>query len=340
MVPGEKAVYVKKTDSTVAAIIPHWNRADLLATLLPNLRAQRRAFDRILVVDNGSTDGSAEAAAREGAEVVRLSSNLGFAAAVNRGVAAAGDADWVAILNNDVTLEPDWLETLLAAAQIAGARFATGKILQARDHSRIDGAWDEISRGACPLRCGSDAPDGPLWNQPRKIRMAPMTALLVERKLFLELGGLDERFESYLEDVDFGLKCALSGAGGIYLPAAVAYHYGSSTWGRWHPDSVRLLARNQVLLAAKHFRGQKRWPILAGQLLWGLVALRHGCGWSYLRGKWAGLRLAGKFPRQASNPVAVAAVLKESEREIAAIQHQTGVERYWRMYFLCVPPQP
>jgi len=326
----------------VAAIIPHWNRADLLDELLKNLRQQKRPFERVIVVDNGSTDDSVEVAAREGAEVIRLASNLGFAVAVNRGVAAAADADWVAILNNDVTLDPDWLQTLLASAESSGAGFATGKILQARDHSRIDGTWDEISRGACALRCGAGAIDGPFWNRPRKIRIAPMTALLVKRSLFMGLGGLDERFESYLEDVDFGLRCALAGHSGVYEPAAISYHYGNSTWGRWHSDAVRLLARNQVLLTAKHFRGLPRWPILAGQLLWGLVALRHGCVWPYLQGKWAGLRLASRLPsdHEGSRPEVVAAVLSESEREIVAVQQQTGCERYWRLYFLCVPPRP
>ena len=324
----------------MAAVIPHWNRAELLETLLRDLRLQSRPFNRCIVVDNGSTDGSPQVAEREGAEVLRLPHNLGFAAAVNRGVAHAEDADWVAVLNNDVTLAPDWLEILLAAAVSSSAAFATGKILDARDHTRIDGTWDEISRGACALRCGAGASDGPLWNRPRKIRIAPMTALLVERKSFQQLGGLDERFVSYLEDVDFGLRCALAGHSGVYAPAAISYHYGSSTWGRWHPDAVRLQSRNQVLLAAKHFRGQSRWPILAGQLLWGLVALRHGCGWAYLTGKWAGMRLTAHVAREGPPPEVVAAVLKESEREIVAIQRQTGFERYWRMYFLCVPPQP
>jgi GT2 family glycosyltransferase len=324
----------------VAAIIPHWNRADLLESLLGNLRSQTRPFNRIIVADNGSVDGSAELAGRAGAEVVRLPRNFGFAAAVNRGVAAAGDADWVAILNNDARLEPGWLETLLAAVRAKQACFATGKTLQARDPSRIDGAWDEISRGACPLRCGAGAPDGPFWNRPRTIRVAPMTAMLVDRAAFQKLGGLDERFESYLEDVDFGLRCALAGLTGIYEPKAVAYHYGSSTWGRWHPDAIRLQARNQVLLVAKHFRGQRRWPILAGQLLWGLVALGHGSAWPYLKGKLEGLRLARRIRSEGAPPEAVAALLKASEREIVAIQKQTGPERYWRLYFLCAPLRP
>src|ERR1700722_1206034 len=124
------------------AVIPTWNRRALLLNLLDSLAAQTRLFDEIIVVDNGSTDDSAELAERAGAKVLRLGQNRGFAAAVNRGIEAAGTG-WVAILNNDVTLEPDWLEKLLAADE--DAWFATGKILQAADHGKVDGAFDEIS---------------------------------------------------------------------------------------------------------------------------------------------------------------------------------------------------
>src|SRR5271154_2414321 len=133
---------------TVAAVIPHWNRRQLLETLLQSLGDQTRAFDELIVVDNGSTDDSAELAERAGARVLRMGRNLGFAAAVNRGIEAAG-ADWVVILNNDVVLDPDWLRILLAAAGRENAHFATGKILRESDPSMIDGTFDAISRGAC-----------------------------------------------------------------------------------------------------------------------------------------------------------------------------------------------
>ena len=140
----------------VAAVVPHWNRRDLLQTLLANLAEQTRAFDEIIVVDNGSTDDSAAVAERAGAKVVRLERNLGFAAAVNRGYRSGRNADWIAILNNDVTLAPDWLEQLLAAAEKEQAWFATGKTLSANDPTRIDGTFDAISRGRLrlPLRFG------------------------------------------------------------------------------------------------------------------------------------------------------------------------------------------
>ena len=322
----------------VAAVVPHWNRRDLIQTLLANLAQQTRPLDEIIVVDNGSTDDSAAVAELAGAKVVRLERNLGFAAAVNRGIQAAG-AEWIAILNNDVTLAPDWLERLLAASEKEEAWFATGKTVKAGDPSRMDGAFDAISRGACACRCGSGKPDGPFWNQPRRIRMAPMTAALFRYRLFEEIGFLDESFESYLEDVDFGIRCAIGDRYGLYVPTAVACHLGSSTWGQWNKYSVRLISRNQLLLTAKYFGGLSRWPILAGQLLWGLVALCHGCAGAYLQGKMAGMRVARTLGVQrpaSENTEAVHKVLafvRESEKTILEVQRQTGFDRYWRAYF-------
>jgi len=316
----------------VAAVVPHWNRRDLLQALLANLREQTRPFDEIIVVDNGSEDDSVAVAERAGARVIRLKSNLGFAPAVNRGIAAT-DADWIAILNNDVTLDPAWLASLLAAAQESDVWFATGKTLTAADPSVIDGAFDAISRGACAYRCGSGKPDGLFWNQPRRIRMAPMTAALFRRKLFEEVGSLDERFESYLEDVDFGIRCAVQGRAGIFAPSAIAYHLGSSTWGAWNKYAVKLIARNQVLLTAKYFRDLPKWPMVAGQLLWGLVALRHGCANAYLQGKIAGMRLARTIPSESSASRNIESFVRESDHTIREIQQQTGFDRYWRAYF-------
>lgn len=318
----------------VAAVIPTWNRRDLLAALLQNLAQQTCPFAEIIVVDNGSEDDSAALAAAAGARVLPMGSNLGFAKAVNRGIEAAG-AEWVAILNNDVTLEPDWLAKLLDAAQ-EDVWFATGKILQAANHQMVDGTFDEISRGGCASRCGSGKPDGPAWNQTRRIRMAPMTAAIFRRQLFRDLGGLDEAFGSYMEDVDFGLRCAMAARPGLFVPSAVAYHRGSATLGEWNKDTVWRIARNQVLLSAKHFRGQPRWPIVAGQLLWGLVALRHGRGSAFIRGKIAGMREARRMRQLSTNEYTrkvLAEVLESSEASIRALARETGFDSYWRAYF-------
>jgi len=318
---------------TVAAVIPHWNRCDLLEPLFASLRAQTRPFDEIILVDNGSTDDSAALAGAH-ATVIRLERNLGFAAAVNRGIAST-HADWVAILNNDVTLAADWLEQILSA----DAPFATGKILSAADHSRIDGTYDEISRGACAWRCGSGQLDSPTWNVRRHMQFAPMTAAIFRRSLFDDIGPLDENFGSYLEDVDFGVRCALAGHHGSYIPSAIAYHRGSETWGAWNKDTVKQISRNQILLAAKHFYGEPRWPIVVGQVLWGLVALRNLRGVSYLRGKISGCQAARALYRDNRNATkhSIATVATISEREIFLLQQQTGFDWYWRVYFWLSP---
>jgi GT2 family glycosyltransferase len=314
----------------VTAVIPHWNRRELLGKLLESMGRQTRPFDEVIVADNGSTDGSAEMAEGAGAKVVRLGSNLGFAAAVNRGIAAT-DSDWIAILNNDVTLEPEWLEALLAAADREGVWFACGKVLRASNPCIIDATFDEISRAACAWRCGSGRADAPVWNQARTIRMAPMTAALFRSGLFSEIGALDESFESYLEDVDFGLRCAFAARAGVYVPRAVSYHVGSATMGEWNRDTVRHIARNQVLLAKKHFRGMPVLRIVAGQLLWGLIALRYGRGFSYSLGKTQGL--LAKPEGQGSSPANAKSILEDSERQIFDLQARDGFDRYWRAYF-------
>lgn len=325
--------------ATVTAVVPHWNRRDLLGALLENLRAQRRPFDEIIIVDNGSTDGSValareRAASGQPVRVIELDRNLGFAAAVNRGIEAAR-SEWIAILNNDVTLASDWLEALLSAAAGREIWFATGKIMSASDPAVLDGTFDEVSRAACAARCGAGKADGPVWNEPRSIRIAPMTAALFRAELFWRMGGLDERFESYMEDVEFGIRCALGGCGGMYVPAAVAYHQGSATLGQWSAAAVQRISKNQVLLAMKHFSRQPHLPIFVGQLLWGLLALRHGCGWAYLRGKWAGCKdgWACKSRLAPDEGYKLRTILEASEQTILELGQQTGLDRYWRAYF-------
>jgi hypothetical protein len=165
--------------------------------------------------------------------------------------------------------------------------------------------------------------------------MAPMTAALFRRDLFTAVGPLDERFGSYLEDVDFGVRCALHRKRGIYVPSAVAYHRGSSTLGRWNRNTVFLLARNQVLLARKYFHGQPMWPILVGQLLWGWIALRHGAGWAYAKGKVAGLRSSVVSPADIGEEYSqqLCDVAAAGEDRIRTLGRHTGLDTYWRFYF-------
>jgi GT2 family glycosyltransferase len=316
---------------SVTAIVPVWNGHDFLARLLATLEAQNEPVSECLAVDNGSTDGAPELARKRGARVISMGRNMGFAAAVNRGIREA-KTEWVAVLNSDVELAPDYLAKL----RQAGAPFATGKILMTRDRARIDATFDLVCRGAVAWRVGNGRPDGPLFSKPRAISSPPWTAVLFHREVFARVGLLNETFESYLEDVEFGLRAAAQGISGCYVPDAIAWHRGSASLGRWHPEAVRLIARNQCYLARLHFPRRYAWPVFVAQALWGLIALRHGCGAAWLRGKWEGIRHpapASEARGGVGGPKGTPSAL-EGERMIYEMQQATGFDWYWRLYFL------
>ena len=130
---------------SITAIVPVWNGRELLERLLASLEAQTEAAAELLVVDNGSTDGAPELARTRGARVIPMGRNAGFAAAVNRGIRESR-GEWIAVLNSDVELAPDYFARLLAAGS-AGGWFATGKILAAGSGNRIDATFDALCRG-------------------------------------------------------------------------------------------------------------------------------------------------------------------------------------------------
>jgi GT2 family glycosyltransferase len=335
--------------SLVTAIIPTWNRADLLRSILTNLASQNRPPDQVIVVDNGSTDSSESTAREFDVEWIALPENRGFAGAVNEGVRRA-KGDWILIVNNDVVLASDWLELLLASAQRENASFATGKLLSMSREGHIDGTWDLVSRGAHAWRCGYGRPDGDLWRRRREIAFAPMTAALFRRRVFCAVGLLDVRFEAYYEDVDFGIRCALAGFEGIYEPAAVATHQSKSTLGKNSARVLYLTARNQIFILAKHFPASTvwrfGWPIFVGQLLSVIGAASQGHILAALRGKCEGLWRWQSFRRPAfgteygkaseKTSAAVEQTLAESERQIRELQSQIGFDPYWRLYFSLV----
>lgn len=312
---------------SVAAVIPVHNRSELLQRLLETADAQTVPFTEMVAVDNASTDRSAEIARGFGCRVIDMGSNTGFARAVNCGWRSV-TAEWIAILNSDVELDAHWLERLLDA--VANASFATGTIFSATDHRIIDATYDLVSRAACAWRAGFGESGASILRQSHGIAIPPATACIFRRDALERLGGFDESFISYLEDVDLGLRCVQEGIRGVYVPDAIAYHHGSATFGRWDSRTVRLISRNQLLLIAHHYdRALLRscfWAILAGQLLWGMVALRHGRLWSWLTGKIDGLR---GFRLHGSPSPKLREFLIASEKEIRS----RAKDSYWRWYF-------
>ncbi|HLK62667.1 MAG TPA: glycosyltransferase family 2 protein [Bryobacteraceae bacterium] len=320
----------------ITAVVPIWNGEELLERLLISLEAQTEPVGELLVVDNGSEDGAPELARRHNARVIPMGRNAGFAAAVNRGIRESR-GEWIAVLNSDVELAPNYFALL----RRAGASFGTGKILSGAGDRRspvIDGTFDAVCRGGTAWRVGNGRSDGAEFATARKITSPPWTAVLFRAEVFTRVGLLEESFESYLEDVDFGLRCAARQVSGLYVPDALAWHLGSATLGRWHPETVRRIARNQVLLLARHYSGglllRCAWPIAVAQLMWGAVAVAHGTGMAWLRGKWQGLRTFRAARRGTGNfDPKLLQFLQENEKTIQLIQKSAGFDRYWKWYF-------
>ena len=313
----------------ISAIVPVWNGRELLARLLASLEAQTRRAAELLIVDNGSTDGADVLARARGARVIAMGRNAGFAAAVNRGIREASHP-LVAILNSDVELAPDYLAKLGAV----NAPFATGKILS--PSGLLDGSFDMTCCGGTTWRSGAGQRDAPPFDEARDIASPPWTAVLYRAEVFRQVGYLEESFESYLEDVDFGLRCAAQGIAGRYVPEARAVHVGSASLGRWHPETVRRMARNQLLLAARHDCTRHLWAVLVAQLLWGAVAIRHGRGWAWARGKVEGLRLfsAARGSDQSRDREGAGELLDQVLRSNEQFIRAASQDPYWRLYFL------
>ena len=312
MVPPQEAIHV---------VIPTWRGRAHVETLLDSLAGQSQPPASVLVVDGGSRDGTAEVVHQAGAQFLDLGENRGFAHAVNRGCATL-NAHRVAVLNNDIRLAPNWLEEMAKL----DAPYIVGKVLAWDTADQIDATWDLLSESGVPMRAGHGKPDSAYWNQARQISLAPWTAIVVRRDYWQATGGLDESFESYLEDVDIGLRGLKLGFRGLYHPSAVAWHRGSSTLGAWHPRQVRLSSRNQLKLVARH-GSPDWWKVVVGQGLWGLAAARHGCFRDWWQGKRDAIRNYDPEAKPPSSP------LPALEREIFEVGAATGFDRFWRWYW-------
>ena len=283
----------------VSVVIPNWNGRQWLSQCLDALARQQLAPAELIVIDNGSDDGSVQylREAHPSVSVVELGTNTGFAHAANRGLEAAG-GELVALVNTDVVLAPDWLDRMsraLLAEPRAGA--VACKMLSLADPSVIYDAGDILRRdGACEQR-GRFMPDDGRWDLPGEVFGACAGAALYRRSAVLELGGFDERYFAYLEDVDLALRLRMAGWSCRYEPA-VALHAGEGSSGSLPGGHHFLVTRNTVLLVVKTF--PLRWLplVLYRQLGWAWHALLERRLGAHLRALAAALPLIPSVVRE------------------------------------------
>ena len=234
----------------VAVVIVNYNGEALLGDCLAALYAQTLAPQEIVVADNGSRDGSLALlrAQHPGVGVLALGRNLGFAGGANPGVRAT-TAPWVCVLNSDATPAPDWLAQLTAAPR-DDRTWALGSVLVSAATGRIESAGDQYSAAGYAYKLLRDHPLSDLPAEPYPVFAAPGAAPVFRRDVFEALGGYEERFFLYYEDVDLAFRAVLAGWHALLVPSArVVHRLGATT--KSHARARFYVARNSLWCAVR-----------------------------------------------------------------------------------------
>ena len=310
----------------VAIVIPNLNGAHWLTGCLRSLSAQTLPATEIIVADDGSIDDSAAVCAAFGAHFLPGDGppRSGFAATVSRGIAATNaDVEWIMLLNNDVEADPNFLGALIAGAlRHPNCGVLAPLVRSLRDRSRIDSAG---------LLLYPDGVARPRWHGERvdahrmreeQILLPSGTAVMIRRTTFERVGPLDLALDSYLEDVDWGLRAARSGVVTVFIPDAVVDHHFSGTFGETSPAKAMLVERNRMVVAARHLP---------------LTMLLTSPWWTLRRWRALSSADAGSTPgvRRAAlgGVVRGLTALPKSSRERRSLRHQgLTLDREWRAH--------
>jgi len=305
----------------VSVVIVTWNGRQHLETCLSAVEAQQDVSVETILVDNGSTDGTAEhvRTRHPWVKLVTLEENRGFAGGNNAGVREARGR-FVAFLNNDTSADPRWLRALMSGVDEAnGFALVTSRIVYMHDPDTIDSAGDGVLRwgGAFKRHHGEPASAAAVTQEVFGVCGA---ACMMPRAVFEEVGGFDEDFFASHEDVDLSYRARLRGYRCRYVADAVVRHVGSATLGTVSPFSVFHGQRNLEWMYFKDTPGSLLLRTLAGHVVYDLAAgvhfARMGMLRPYLRAKAAAV--AG-LPRMLRKRAAVQRARRVATSDIAPL---------------------
>ena len=275
-------------------IIPNYNGLSFMEPCFESLKEQTVRNFKVLVVDNGSTDGSVEWLKEHRIPSIFLKENTGFSGAVNTGIRAA-DTPYVLLLNNDTRVEPGFVAAMERAMDQSPKIFSvSSRMIQMYHPELLDDAGDMYSILGWAYQRGVGR-SSELYQKSCRVFSACAGAAIYRRAVFHEIGLFDELHFAYLEDIDVGWRAKLYGYDNIYCPDAAVYHVGSGTSGsRYNSFKVRLAARNCIYLNYKNMPG---WQLLlnapfllAGIFVKYLFFVKNGFGGDYVSGLKEGIR--------------------------------------------------
>jgi GT2 family glycosyltransferase len=240
----------------LSVIIPNWNGKGFLVECIDSLKAQTFQDFETILVDNGSTDGSAEFAEERYGDFIRIirnKRNLGFTGGNNVGIRASRGS-YVVLLNNDTWADPYWLEELVKATQFDPKVGMWGsKVCSYFQRNRIEGIgeliyWD----GLCRAQGQFEQDDGQ-YEVMQEILFPPGCGAMYRKRVLDEIGLFDEDFFAYGDDTDIGIRARLAGWKCLYIPRAVVYHKNSGTAGQYSPLKAFYVERNRLWVTIKYF---------------------------------------------------------------------------------------
>lgn len=291
----------------VSVVTPNYNGKDFLYAYFESLIKNSNEIGEVIIVDNGSSDGSQEFIRNYREKVdfpivlIENSQNLGFAEAVNQGISKARH-DYVFSLNNDTVVEKSAILELLNLLNTDERIFsASSKMVQFNNSELIDDAGDDYTLLAYTKKRGNNQ-NLNKFIEVSEVFSSCAGAALYRKDLLEELGGFDSEFFAYMEDVDLGYRARINGYKNLFCPNAVVYHIGSATTGsQYNEFKVRLAARNNVWVVYKNLPiPQKIVNILflfLGFLIKYVFFLKKGFGPTYLNGLKEGLKTRNKIKK-------------------------------------------
>ena len=286
----------------ITIIIPNYNGKELLENCIHTLEKQTFQDFKVLVVDNGSTDGSCEISSETlNLEYIRLSENQGFCGAVNIGIRHTR-TPYLILLNNDTEAEEHFVEKLYEGIQRSQNIFSCeAQMIDFKDHTRMDNAGDYYTAlGWAVARGRGKKVEN--YQTPKRVFSCCAGAAIYRTGMFQEIGMLDEHHFAYLEDVDLGYRARIHGYENWYEPEAKIYHVGSATTGnRYNEKKVFLAARNTIFVLYKNMPMIQlilNLPlILTGIAIKSVFFAKKGFAGTYLKGIAQGITKCHSCPK-------------------------------------------
>lgn len=283
-----------KADSRVSVVVPNYNGIAFVEQCFKALIKDAPEAE-LLLVDNGSTDGSRELTAQRFPQVriIALKENYGFCRAANEGMKAAS-SPYVILLNNDTEVLPGFTKALVSALQLEPRAFSAGaKMIQLHHPEKIDDAGNFYCALGWAFARGKDK-SVEYYEEPDEIFAACGGAVIYRKAVLERIGYLDESHFAYLEDIDLGWRAKTAGWKNIYAPEAKVLHVGSGTSGsRYNEFKVSLSSRNSIYLAYKNMPALQLFInlpfLLAGFGIKYLFFVKKGFGKTYRKGLKEGL---------------------------------------------------